>query len=81
MPDLPDVDNFVKAGTQSQNAWTWRSWVLPGEKASRGKVLRRYDQGIHHIQIAGRSERYPIDRFVISDAAEEGFFKLLAKDQ
>ncbi|TWT80254.1 hypothetical protein CA13_16670 [Planctomycetes bacterium CA13] len=31
MPDLPDVDNFLKFGTQSQDNWTWRSWVFPGE--------------------------------------------------
>jgi len=73
MPDLPDVDNFVKAGTQSQDAWTWRSWVLPGEKQSRGVVLRRYDAGVHEIQIAGRSVRYAIDRFVISPTAEREF--------
>ena len=61
-----DLATFTKAGTQSKDEWTWRSWILPGESNGLGKALRKFDVGIHHVQIAGRAERYPIDRFVIS---------------
>ena len=63
---MKDLSVFSKAGTQSQDEWTWRSWILPGEKDSIGKAVRKFDAGIHHFQIAGRAKRYPIDRFVIS---------------
>lgn len=69
----PDLSIFSKAGTQSKDEWSWRSWVLPGENGGTGNVMRKFDAGIHHIQISGRSERYPIDRFVISNVDVRDF--------